>query len=62
MVVEQIQTNRFCPFIAYKVVFLLFVFFKGKEKAAAVSESALLATGCGSLMVLASEKKSILNV
>lgn len=61
MVVEQIQTNRFCPFIAYKVVFL-FVFFKGKEKAAAVSESALLATGCGSLMVLASEKKSILNV
>lgn len=60
MVVEQIQTNRFCPFIAYKVV--LFVFFKGKEKAAAVSESALLATGCGSIMVLASEKKSILNV
>lgn len=31
MVVEQIQTNRFCPFIAYKVVFL-FVFLKERKK------------------------------
>lgn len=32
MVVEQIQTNRFCPFIAYKVVFLFVCFLKERKK------------------------------